>query len=79
MCPIGKRMPLGEKGQFISGIPFWPQVMSQPENGIARISNDGQNIAYVSQGTVGQETFSYRLVNAYGQVTEPTCVRVTSM
>lgn len=64
---------------FKSSVPFWPQILSQPEKGVARVSNDGQHIAYVSQGTSGQESFSYRLVNAYGQVSEPACVRVTSI
>lgn len=64
---------------FKSSIPFWPQILTQPENGVARVSNDGQHIAYVSQGNSGQESFAYRLVNAYGQVSEPACVRVTSI
>lgn len=75
---VGKRIPKSDGGAFISGIPFWPQIMSQPEFGFARISNDGKNIAYVSQVGAGLVSFSYRLVNAYGQVTEPACVRITS-
>lgn len=62
---------------FKSSVPFWPQILSQPERGIARVSNDGQNVSYVSRDATGQESFSYRLVNAYGQVSEPACVRVT--
>lgn len=62
---------------FKSSVPFWPQILSQPEKGIARVSNDGQGVSYVSRDATGQESFSYRLVNAYGQVSEPACVRVT--
>jgi len=77
---LGKALVQGEgDSMFKASIPFWPQILSQPEKGVARVSNDGQHIAYVSQGNSGQESFAYRLVNAYGQVTEPACVRVTSI
>ena len=75
---IGKHIIIGEFGTFDTGIPFWPQVLSQPDFGLARVSNDGQHIACVTQGAAGSIAFSYRLVNAYGQVSEPACVRVVS-
>lgn len=79
LIPVGRRMVKGQGGGFNSSVPFWPQIMSQPEFGLARVSNDGQSVAYVSQGVTGQASFSYRLVNAYGQVSEPACVRVTTI
>ncbi|MNQ37443.1 hypothetical protein D3C85_509840 [compost metagenome] len=75
---LGKLLVWGDgDSPFKSSVPFWPQILSQPEKGIARVSNDGQGISYVSQDATSQESFSYRLVNAYGQVSEPACVRVT--
>lgn len=75
---VGKHIITGKKGAFAPGIPFWPQVLSQPEFGLARVSNDGQHLACISQGASGAMAFSYRLVNAYGQVSEPACARVVS-
>lgn len=79
VIPIGRPVRAALGGEFVSGVPFWPQILSQPERGVARVSNDGQNIAFLSQGFVGQSAFAFRLVNAYGQVSEPACVRVTSI
>lgn len=77
---LPKLLTQGEgDSMFKSSVPFWPQILSQPEKGIARVSNNGQSVAYVSRDATGQESFSYRLVNAYGQVSEPACVRVTSL
>lgn len=76
---VGRRIVMSDGALFKVGVPFWPQVLSQPEHGIARVANDGRNLAYVSQGFRGQEAFSYRLVNIFGQVTEPNCVYVTSL
>ena len=73
----GNKYALSTGGAFKVGIPFWPQVLSQPQNGIARVSNDGRRLAYVSQGFKGQVSFAYRLRNAYGQVSEPACANVT--
>lgn len=64
-------------GGFKTGVPFWPQVLTQPSDGIARVSNDGRGLAYVGRGFVGQVTFSYRLVNYFGQCSEPACVLIT--
>lgn len=75
---VGKRVILSDGELFKVGVPFWPQLLSEPEHGVARISNDGRNIAYVPNGYVGQVAFSYRLINAYGQCSEPACVNVTA-
>lgn len=74
----GGKIVMSDGSLFKVGIPFWPQVLSQPEHGIARVASDGRNLAYVSQGFTGQVAFSYRMVNLYGQVTEPACVNVTA-
>lgn len=76
---VGKQYVLSDGSLFKMGIPFWPQILNQPEHGIARASNDGRAIAYVSQGFKGQVAFSYRLVNVFGQVSEPACVNVTAI
>jgi len=75
---LGKKMVPSDGSLFKVGVPFWPQILSQPEHGIARVSNDGRHIAYVSRGFIGQVAFSYRLVNAFGQVSEPACVNITT-
>lgn len=75
---VGKRVVLSDGELFKVGVPFWPQLLSQPEFGVARISNDGRHIAYVPNGYVGQVAFSYRLINAFGQCSEPACVNVTA-
>jgi hypothetical protein len=78
VVPIGKKIIQSDGNLFKVGVPFWPQILAQPEFGIARVSNDGRNIAFCSQGTVGQAAFSYRLMNAFGQVSEPACIYVTA-
>ena len=67
-----------EGNSFVTTIPFWPQILGQPQNGVARVSNDGRRMSYVSNGFVGADSFSYRMVNAYGQVSEPACCYVTA-
>lgn len=77
VIPVGNQVILSVSGGFKVGIPFWPQVLTQPSDGLARVSNDGRNLAYVSRDFTGQVSFSYRVVNFYGQVSEPACVTVT--
>lgn len=74
---VGKKIVMSDGSLFKVGVPFWPQILNQPEHGIARVSNDGRAIAYVSQGFTGQVAFAYRMVNVFGQVSEPACVNVT--
>lgn len=75
---VGKKIVPSDGNLFKVGVPFWPQILAQPAHGIARVSNDGRNLAYVSRGYVGQVAFSYRLVNAFGQCSEPACVNITT-
>ena len=74
---VGRKYVNSDGGAFPVRIPFWPQVVTQPESGIARVSNDGRQIAYASQGYKGQVAFSYRWINMYGQTSEPACVTLT--
>lgn len=62
---------------FKAGIPFWPEVLTQPNFGVARVSNCGRHLAFASQGETGSVSFGYRLRNAYGQVSEPSCANIT--
>lgn len=76
---VGNQLVDSDGGAFKVGIPFWPQVLSQPVKGVARVASDGKNLCFVSQGVRGQDSFAYRYVNDYGQVSEPACVLVTSV
>lgn len=58
------------------GVDFWPEILSQPEGGFARVANDGQNIACGSR-TPGVYAFTYRLRNYLQQVSEPQCFTFT--
>lgn len=79
IIPVPRHNIASDGSLFQVNVPFWPQVLSQPEHGIARVSSDGRNLSYVSQGYVGEDGFAYRYVNAYGQVSEPACVVVSSV
>lgn len=60
---------------FKVGVEFWPEVMTQPENGIARVSTDGKGIAICCPP--GQHAVTYRMRNYLGQVSEPACLMLT--
>ncbi len=64
----------GSRG--VMGVKFWPEILSQPEGGAARLSQDGDGIA-IMVPLEGRYAFSYRLRNYLGQVSEPACVYVT--
>lgn len=69
---------ISDPEMFDVGVPFWPQVMSWPEFGFARVSADGMNLVFCShRHQTGQTSFMYRLVNGYGQSSELACVNVT--
>lgn len=61
---------------FNSGIKFWPQVMFQDPMGIARVANDGRNLAFATPNVGATASIGFRLINDYGQVTEPVCINV---
>lgn len=60
------------------GVPFYPEVLDRPYLGYARVSNDKLNLCYIPR-FLGDDGFSYRLVNVYGQVTEPSCVFIKTV
>lgn len=66
----------GSRG--VMGVRFWPEILSQPEGGAARLSNDGDGISIIV-ATPGQYAFGYRLRNYLGQVSESSCVYVTAV
>lgn len=74
---VHDRLESAVGGAFTTKVPFWPQILSQPVNGVARLSSDGKSIAYSSRGFVGMESFSYRMINAFGQVSEPACITLS--
>lgn len=74
----GNIQSISDGSLFNVGVPFWPQVMSWPEFGAARVSADGKNLVFIShKHQTGQTSFMYRLINAYGQSSEYACVNVT--
>lgn len=76
--PSGNYM--SEDGRhFNCGVPFWPQILYSGEYGIARVSNCGRNLSFLSNGIKDTTSIGYRLINAFGQVSEPACLNVTSI
>lgn len=73
---LDKNIILSDGSLPKTGIPFWPELLSQAEAGAVRVSLDGRNISFCC-GTPGVYAFSYRLRNYYNQVSEPACVQVT--
>ncbi len=71
-----KRFAFGpNQGNLEPGVPFFPQVLTPAIQGYAKVANNLVDISYVPR-SLGSDSFSYRLVNIYGQVTEPKCIFV---
>lgn len=52
-----------------------PIILTQPYSGYARLTGDRKSIAYVPNvGYVGNDTFSWSMINQHGQIGEPKCV-----
>lgn len=64
----------GSRGAM--GVKFWPEILSQPLNAAARLSQDGDGISIMCK-QAGQYAFAYRYRNYLGQVSEQSCVYVT--
>jgi hypothetical protein len=67
------------QGYLSAGISlfFEPVVMSEPMNGYARLSIDRKELVYQPKlGFVGQDSFSYTLINNQGQFGTPKCVYI---
>lgn len=55
-----------------------PVIITQPYHGYARLSTDRKSIAYVPQiGYIGNDTFSWAMINQHGQIGDPKCVTIT--
>lgn len=55
-----------------------PVVMTEPGHGYVRLSQDRQSMVYVPAKTfVGDDSFSYCLINNHGQYSKNYCVYVT--
>ena len=66
----------GSRG--VMGVKFWPEILSQPEGGAARLSQDGDGISVMCP-LPGTFAFAYRMRNYLGQVSEQSCVYVTAV
>lgn len=64
------------RSQLGLGVPFFPEIVTFPYRGYARVANDKINFSYIPK-FLGEDSFSYRMVNFYGQYTEPACVNIT--
>jgi hypothetical protein len=56
------------------GLYSEPIVLTQPYHGYVRLSTDRKSMAYVpDKNYVGNDTFSWSLINQHGQIGEPKC------
>lgn len=65
---------------FGIGLYSEPVIITQPYHGYVRLSTDRKSMAYVpDKNYVGNDTFSWSLINQHGQIGEPKCcnIRVT--
>jgi len=62
------------------GLYAEPVIITQPYNGYARLTTDRKSIAYIPNlNYVGNDTFSWALINQRGQISEPKCVYIKIM
>lgn len=55
-----------------------PVICTQPYNGFARLTDDRKSIIYVpNPGYLGEDSFSYTLINLRGQTAETKCIYIT--
>lgn len=66
----------GSRG--VMGVKFWPEILSQPPNAAARLSQNNDGISVICRHA-GQYAFAYRYRNYLGQVSEQSCVYVTAV
>ena len=67
------------QGLKSSGISLYhePVIMTEPENGYARLSFDRTSIIYVPKiGFSGTDQFNYCLINIHGQQSRNRCIRI---
>jgi hypothetical protein len=55
-----------------------PVIVTEPVNGYARLSTDRMSMVYLPKnGFVGDDSFSYCLINNHGQYSRNYCVNIT--
>lgn len=75
-CIIPIQNAQGFKSAGIS-IYHEPVVMTEPENGYARLTFDRKSIIYVSNSYfVGTDQFNYCVINSHGQQSRNRCIRI---
>lgn len=79
VIPVAKQIWRPDTPPLHLGVPRWPQILEQPAFGYARVANNGRDIAFASNGGTGQVWFCYRMVNAFGQLSEPACIVATAI
>lgn len=63
--------------QTYAGTWCEPMIITQPQFGYARLSDDRTRIVYVpNQSFIGEDAFSYILVSQRGQTSTPKCVYI---
>lgn len=59
------------------GLYSEPVIITQPYHGYARLTADRQGIAYIPDvNYVGNDAFSWALINQHGQIGDPRCVNI---
>lgn len=59
------------------GLYSEPVIITQPHHGYARLTTDRQGIAYTPDlDYVGNDSFSWALINQHGQIGDPRCVNI---
>jgi hypothetical protein len=73
-------IPPGETrltGKFQGGFRCYPEIVSQPKNGVVRMSDDLLGFAYRGrQGFSGLDSFEYLIYNGLGQVSDVYCFNI---
>lgn len=55
-----------------------PVIITQPYHGYARLTTDRQGVVYVPNlNYVGNDSFSWSMINQHGQIGDPKCVNIT--
>jgi hypothetical protein len=73
---VNPGLVMSKNAEDNAAVAFWPQVMFQGSFGVLRVSGDGRQLAFASQGNKGRVSVGYRLINTFGQVSEPVCIEL---
>ena len=73
----GAKTKARNPGENFSSYFCKPVILTLPQNGYARLSNDHKEIIYVPKGGFeGFDAFSYTVITDRGQVADPKCAYV---